>query len=552
MGRRWRIALALMAPAMIPYVAHVAEWKAYSLPTGYIQPDMPVYVAKAREAFDDGRFHVLYGNPSGGAVDEPRIYFQPWTFALGLIHHLTSIPPGILWVAFAFVAAWGTTRAAIAVYEDFVGLDSRAKWLGLVAFVWGGGCLAVAGVVRELFVTRSLSWDDLFAFDPAQGWWFLNLGRNFVYPTESLYHALAFLAIVYAARGRVVAMLMMAALTASCSPFAGLEVLAILGVWAAVETLRFACSPRSHAAPANEEGVPAAAMLSGLILIIAAFFAYYVGFLDRFPEHRELARQMATDWRYSLPTFTFAYGPVLALSAWRMRSRRRLLDVVSSPRGRLLIAWAVASLILENHDFLVSPRQPIHFTRGYAWSALFLLGAPALVEMFSSLKRAGRLILLAAILSDNAAWFAKIIRDVGVPDRNGVRLTSEGRDVLRRLNRDDLIGGLVVCEDERLSYLTIAETRLRSWVGHALETPGYAEKRREVDDLFDRGIFPKAWEGRPILVVRYRRDGEPATPDWLSKRGADRPIFENRKWQIFQIGRPAAGASASMPRPNAR
>ena len=27
-------------------------------------------------------------------------------------------------------------------------------------------------------------------YDPARGWWMLNLGRNFIYPTESLYHAL--------------------------------------------------------------------------------------------------------------------------------------------------------------------------------------------------------------------------------------------------------------------------------------------------------------------------------------------------------------------------
>jgi hypothetical protein len=293
-------------------------------------------------------------------------------------------------------------------------------------------------------------------------------------------------------------------------------------------------------------------MLCGLILIIATFFAYYLGFLDRFPEHRVLARQMATAEHYSLPTFAFAYGPVMALALWRMRSRDRLVSVLSSPRGRLLIAWTVAALVLENHDFVVAPRQPIHFTRGYAWSALFLLGAPVLVEVFSSLKRAGRLVLLAAILGDNAVWFAKVVRDVGVPDRNGVRLTSEGRDVLKRLDGDDLLGGLVVCEDERLSYLTIAETRLRSWVGHALETPGYAERRREVDDLFARGIFPKAWQGRAILVVRYRREGEPNAPDWLRRRGATRPLFENRKWQIFQIEESAEGVTPSSPRLNAR
>ena len=47
--RRWIAALALMMPAAIPYAIHILEWKPHSLPTGYIQPDMPIYMAKVRE-----------------------------------------------------------------------------------------------------------------------------------------------------------------------------------------------------------------------------------------------------------------------------------------------------------------------------------------------------------------------------------------------------------------------------------------------------------------------------------------------------------------------
>ena len=63
--RRTAASLALMLPAMIPWGAHLVDRRPYSLPTGYIQPDMPLYMAKAREAFDGGRFHAFYANPCG-------------------------------------------------------------------------------------------------------------------------------------------------------------------------------------------------------------------------------------------------------------------------------------------------------------------------------------------------------------------------------------------------------------------------------------------------------------------------------------------------------
>ena len=521
--RRWLLALALMAPAAIPYVAHIADWKPYSLPTGYIQADMPLYAAKAREAFDDGRVHLAYGNPCGESYDAPRIYFQPWTFALGLAHRLTKIPLGVLWVGFWFLSAWAATRAAVAIYEEFAGLGTRAQALGLVAFVWGGGILAIAGGGSAVVTGRAPSWDDLVRFDPARGWWFLNLGRNFVYPTEALYHSLAFAALLGYARGRIGTTLAFAGVAAACSPFAGLEVLAIL--WAA----------GLADVAIGDPGRRSARMFLGINGIIAAFLSYYLGFLGRFAEHRTIAAQMALPWRYSAATFAFAYGPVLGLAAWRMRSRARLAGVAGSRRGRLLLAWAAAAITLENHDWLVMPRQPIHFTRGYAWSALFLLGAPSLVEAFARLGRGWRIALLAALVLDNALWFAMLVRDVGTPDRNGVRLTVESREVLRRLDADDLLGSVVVSEDERLSTLLLAETRLRSWVGHPLETPGYGRRRDEVEALFAQGEVSPRWRGLRLLLIRERPFGSPAISDRPGPNIPGRVIFANRRFQIFSI-----------------
>jgi hypothetical protein len=275
---------------------------------------------------------------------------------------------------------------------------------------------------------------------------------------------------------------------------------------------------------------------------LLAFYDYYLTFLNHYPEHRALAGRMSLDWRYPFGTFIFGYGPVLALAAARIRMQG-LAPVLAQPRNRLLLSWAMAAIALENHDFLISPRQPIHFTRGYAWSALFLLGAPALICLFDRLMacrrgRLARMAILAIALSDNACWFASFARDFRVPDRNGLRVTSEALAVLRRLDGDDVRGHLLVSQDERLSYLAIAETRLRSWIGHPLETPDYEAARREVDLFFDRGVVPPAWFRRPLVVVRYRREpGQGPEEDLLPHALGWSTIYESRKFQILQNDR---------------
>ena len=91
--------------------------------------------------------------------------------------------------------------------------------------------------------------------------------------------------------------LALAGLAAACSPFAGLETLAILGLFGLGESL-----------VARRAGI----LLPGVAAIASLFFAYYLGYLGSFAEHRVIARQMALPWRYGWPTPVLAYGPVFA------------------------------------------------------------------------------------------------------------------------------------------------------------------------------------------------------------------------------------------------
>jgi hypothetical protein len=154
--------------------------------TGFIGVDMPVYMASAREHFDAGG--LTYGNPSSPFYDTPAIYFQPMTLLLGVVWRVTGLDPGLIFLGFGVIAALVCVRVAISTYRTLVGLESGVHWAGLLMFVWGGGVIALAG-----FAFNTLTGDTsgpLLRFDPGGGWWFLNLGRNLVFPTEALYHAL--------------------------------------------------------------------------------------------------------------------------------------------------------------------------------------------------------------------------------------------------------------------------------------------------------------------------------------------------------------------------
>src|SRR5262245_37774977 len=74
--RPWLISLALASPVLLLYLSHFASPSAGSS-TGFVQGDMPTYLANAREHFDSGRFQFFFSNPYELRYDAPAIYVQP-------------------------------------------------------------------------------------------------------------------------------------------------------------------------------------------------------------------------------------------------------------------------------------------------------------------------------------------------------------------------------------------------------------------------------------------------------------------------------------------
>jgi len=556
-ARTWLICLALALPAATPYATHYLMAPAGRLPTGFVGYDMPYYFANGREHFDSGRFHWTYGNPSDVSYETKRIYVQPLSLVLGAVHHWTGLAPGAIFAGVGLLAAVGCVRVALGLYRHLVGLRTAAEWIGLVLFLWGGGLLAISGIAYSLWKqppsltmpgSRWLlepAW--VFLFDPSGGWWFLNLGRNLIFSTEALYHAIFLGAILGVLRERFRLAAALMALMCVSHPFTGIELVAVLGTWSALEVLFIGSGRVPRWFPAVS------------LALAAAHLGYYLGYLNKFAAHRSLSDQWTLDWGVDAIHFLPAYALAGGFAIWRMRRLPMAREVLDRPRNRLFLAWFLVVFAMSNHEFAVRPPvQPIHFTRGYDWTPLFLLGLPSIVAVLGRLLWAPRRpagVLLAGafaglFLLDNALWFAYLPINMAHGRTNGdIYISADDREVMAAMEAAS--GGgrdLVLTENHGINYLTSVYTPLRSWSGHIANTPGRARKQNDLDQLFGSGRFLPEWEGKALLVAIYNNPENAKKQEaWLDARHASK-VLENPSYRLYRIAPPRV---ARAPRPGA-
>ena len=427
---------------------------------------------------------------------------------------VTGCDPGLLYVIFGFFAALICVRVAISLYEQVAELGTAAHWAGLVLFIWGGGVLALTGLVVHLISGSDArtTVTDLFHFDPAQGWWFLNLGRNLVFPTEAYYHALALGAVLMAMRNNFRAALWLALILSLSHPFTGLQFLLILLAWSGAEIVFLKNKTIPFMFP----------LMLGCLLIF--HLAYNVFLLNLFPEHRALFLQWSLAWVEPISAFVPA-DILVGILAWcAMRKRKLAAELFSSPANRLLLTWFIVSFILTHHDLVIAPRQPLHFSRGYTWIPLFLLGVQPLLRMlencFSIKSRFLRVVAVCSIfligLSDNLAWFGlhaamAIAPRLGLTwlGEDGFRLSAADRDLYRWLMQRAVPHDEVLITPDRNSsriYLAMVYTDYRAWYSHLASTPYAAQRRQEVVDFFEDGSVPPGWSGKEIFMIIPKAD----------------------------------------------
>jgi len=517
----WHIPLLLCLPAFFPllYQSWLA-WASGLIPTGFVQVDMASYAANGREHFDQG-FQWTYGNPYAG-YGMPAIYFQPHTFLLGVLQKL-GLGPAVALNVFGVAAVILAAMAATRLYEEVVGWQTSAQKLGLVCFFWGGGILSLLGLAFGLPSGTPFAKASLL-FDPMDGWWTLNFGRNLVFPTEAYYHGVFLLAILMLIRQRRAAALALTVLLCASHPYAGLSLALVFLTYAAIELI---LASRAASLP----------FFAGAVVIFAAHMGYYELFLNQFEEHRVLRAQWEMDWPYLFWTafpalYLVGIFALVPLTRWK-----NLQPALQDPQKRLFLVLFAVILGLTHHDLFMKPVQQLHFARGYDWIALFFLGAPGLLKVLdrmssihSTLPRAAAVgLFLLLMTSDNLLWFASF-HDPSV-QHYSIAIDSNERDTLRWLSRHAEPPALVASSSGNINYLTSTYTRVRSWFGHDYNTPHGYERREEVRNVFAHGGQLPA-QG-PVYYIPKR------SLHWSAPEGA-RQVYENGGYEIwFATTKPA-------------
>jgi hypothetical protein len=506
----------LALPAFIPLlIACVRAWSHGLVPTGFVQYDLPYYVANARQHFAGG-FHLTYGNPYA-PYGSPAIYFQPHIFLLSILDQI-GLDPGISLNLFGiFAVAFGVAVAA-RLYRQIVGWNTTAEKLGLIVFFWGGGVLAIAGLLFGLPAKMTFARSSLL-FDPNEGWWMLNFGRNLVYPTEAFYHGIFLLAMLMLLREKIAWALALSALLAITHPYAGLSLALILAAFGFVEML--AGSGRKYAG-----------LFAGAVAIAAAHVGYYMVFLNRFADHRALRAQWELDWPYLAWTFGPALYLVGFLTFARFTRWTRTRELLKDRKTRLFLIWFAVVFALTQHDLFIKPMQPIHFTHGYDWIALFFLASPAIIALIEKalaqprpiMRTAAVALILTIFLFDNLTWLWSF-RDPSV-QRYTITLTHGERDTLDWLRAHAATHAIVVSEDRWINYLTATYTNSRAWFGHDYNTPQAELRRKETEAAFREAKYIHA--GSTIYYVPRRETS------WNPPESA-KQVYANSEFVIWQV-----------------
>lgn len=488
-ARPWTTAALLYLPMAAVVLAHLLLPPEGRWPTGFLQYDQQSYMAMARESWEGGAW-PLFGLPTSADPDTPRHYLYLHIAALGLLQGAFDLDPGRLYLAFGALAGLVFLRLAIALYRRVVPETDLAAGLGLVGFAWGGGLFVLAGGLAGLAEGR-LDYATPFRFDPHGGFWFLNLGRNLFYGVEAWYHALALGLALAVMDRRWRAAVALAVLLLLSHPITGLQWALIALAWMLLRLLL-------RRRPAAPLWVPAL-----LAALVGAHLGFHFLYLGAQPEHAALmsfwSRHFA-DFHWS--AMLLAYGPVALAALVALRVSRAWRE--APEKALFLLCWCAVAFALANHDLLIPPRQPLHFTRGYVWIPLFLLAAPLLVAALRRLLARARPLAFAALallLADNAAWLSlQAWQNAG--GFGAARTLSAGeRAALAALAEPAYEGHLLVPADPRLGYDALVYTPLRSWYSQQHSTPDPDARLADLAAWRESGREPETWRRRALVFL---------------------------------------------------
>ena len=493
------LCLAVLPFLMVP-ASHLLANRATA--TGLFHYELPYYVANGRSVFERGN-GLAYPNPYDPEANAPVIYFHWLPWLLGAVTALVGADPGTLMTGFTVVAALmfaETTRRLVAACVPL-----RAASLMFLLAMWGGGLLAVTGSLTGLL--SSQAGVDPLRLDPGNGLWFLNWGRNVLFPTEALYHAIATCCWLAEVRRQRRVAFICVVLLSTTHPWSGLELLLTLNLWRWIQFLRTRSATEfRHAA------------WVGVLLL--CLLGYYRVWLPSFPQHAALQSVWELDWSLAWSSAVPAWGAVAIAAGIRFRKDP---NVLRDPTVPFLLCALLVAVGLSLHDRFMKPIQPLHFTRGYVWMPLFLIGAPvlwtAIQRVWDRSIRARTLVcgLMLLLISDNFV-FAAVHSVRQLKSEDGFHLDVHDRALLRELDRQHF-GSVVLLDSVKMNYLLPTYAAVRPWLGHQFNTPNYTSRRDRMKRCFAENTVMSSQipAGVDVLAVKRSRDCSDlvVSGDWL-------------------------------------
>jgi len=519
------IGIGLSLPIVILYWTHYnMPLEPQMAPTGFIHSDIPYYIAIARQYSDGVANGIFYPNPYDIALDSPRVYFQPLFYLWGLILSISPIDPGLLLTFSTIITTVLAFMLLGHLYFTYaLRLQHNFHFFCLIFLAWGGGALALLGAGYSLFSGLPL---DFFHFDSEKGWWFLNLGRNFSYPTEAFYHLITILIYFCALTNRRRALLMLVFLMAISHPFTGVQYALIVFAWLLTERYIF-----------KQKGISLWNHLTGLFIVTGTLI-YYLWFLPSFDAHRSLMQQWSLDWHLEIATILGAYGIVALFALSRCMQANGFKLILGVPFNRFLLVCFIVSFGLANHELFIPPKQPVHFTRGHIWLPLCLLALPAISRaLFNLRKKMGKpvgtgLIIVACLLllSDNISFYYHCYTN-----RTGLSIQKSHKAALEFIagNLNPPTSLIFISNDLYLSFLSATYLPVLPLVGHWPTTPYQHLRLRQAKEIIKEGkIAPELGNRSFLFAITPNNAGFPL-------RSQSRLVMQNQDPSLFLYPRRA-------------
>ena len=489
--------VGLLVLVLLPYwiipLGHVASNPATA--TGFFQYELPYYVANGRAAFERGN-GVFYPNPYDPADEAPSIYshWLPWAF--GFLTAKAGFDPGDVILAFTFFASLAfalSTRELVRLRTESHGYEV----FGFLGAMLGGGTLCLVGAFVGAFTAESFT-DSVLQFDPGRGMWFLNWGRNALFPTEAIYHALVAGCWIFEIGRRSSLANVLLLLLITTHPWSGLELLFTINLWRATEYLVERTSTSRN-------------QLIVSVVALAAFLGYYKVWLPSFPSHAELQDVWELNWSVTWTTAALAYVPVLIPCLIRIRRQMKARQITRPER--FLICALFVAVGLAFHDRLIKPVQPLHFTRGYVWMPMFLLGLPVMLEWLKAFRQRSRrfgiavVVVLLLIVADNLI-FSALHFHRQFTKLDGFHLDTDERALLATLHNSQYASHVVLTESETLNYLLPTYAHVRPWLGHHFNTPRFPERKETWKQCFESQSIDSSQipSDVDLVILRLRSD----------------------------------------------